>query len=272
MKLKIFSILMLCLLPWSTHAEIVEIQEMKEILPQIDQDTLVVFDLDNTIMEPKQALGSEQWFSSLIQKNMSSGMSYDEAVSDALPTYLHVHMLSQMQAVEPQTPELIKNLQDRKIRVIGLTARSLPLVKRTHEQLQSIGVDMAKTSPMQASAEFRIDYPAHFKDGVCFSGNNNKGKALAKLLSVMRLSPKKIVFVDDKRSHVEHVSQVFENTSISLIGFRYGGTDEKVRTFDPRIAEIQLRFLEQIISNEAAKAIVSAEENINPVSLADRES
>src|SRR4051794_16632625 len=59
----------------SGFAEIREVKSFKEVAPYIDRSTLLVLDIDNTLIEPKSVaksasevdleVGSDQWFYSL---------------------------------------------------------------------------------------------------------------------------------------------------------------------------------------------------------------
>src|SRR5688572_16340760 len=48
-------------------ARVVEINKMADITAHVTEQTWVVFDLDNTVMEPVQTLGSDQWFDHMVK-------------------------------------------------------------------------------------------------------------------------------------------------------------------------------------------------------------
>ena len=45
----------------TAHAQVVEVATMQETLYAITAKTLVIYDLDNTLIRPSQTLGSDQW-------------------------------------------------------------------------------------------------------------------------------------------------------------------------------------------------------------------
>lgn len=69
------------------HAEIVEIKKMAEIIHRLTEGTLVVFDIDNTIIRPNQTLGSDQWFDFLVKVYQDAGVSEANAIDQAIQSW-----------------------------------------------------------------------------------------------------------------------------------------------------------------------------------------
>jgi hypothetical protein len=115
---------------------------MGEILPYINDQTLLVFDLDNTVMEPVQTLGSDQWFHYLLNQSYT--------VDQAVAIWSQVQPVSEMEAVESITPEIIAQGQLAGLKVMALTARPSSLAQTTENQLLSVGVNF-QGSPVYES-------------------------------------------------------------------------------------------------------------------------
>ena len=49
-------------------SQIIETKKMSTILNHIDDNTLVVFDVDNTLIEPKSLIGGVAWFKNTAKK------------------------------------------------------------------------------------------------------------------------------------------------------------------------------------------------------------
>lgn len=215
-------------------AQIVEISQMNDILPSIDSETWVVFDLDNTVMEPAQTLGTDQWYDYMVKK-----LGSDEP---ALAVWSRVQDRTQMIPVEPTTPDLIKNLQQEHIRVFALTARPKDSIPTTITQLKSIGVE--------------------FERVVAVGPGANKGEVLSLEIQKASVMPAKVVFVDDKAKHVRNVDVALSKLpEIEHLEFRYGAADSRVRSFNKEIADLQLDRFETsdvIISDQEALAEIES--------------
>lgn len=243
----------------SASAEIIEVKHLTDLKKQLKPETLVIFDLDNTLMEPVQDLGTDHWGSYQIQKYMKQGLSKEAACKKVQFEWMAVQNITQVKPVEPSTPKLIEELQKSGYQMIGLTGRSQEMSALTTHQLDAIGVDLNKTAPNKEDVLFKSDqtllksFPwVLYHHGTIFTARMDKGKALFTLLDKVGCSPKRIVFADDKRSALEQVEKACQERKIPFVGLRYGFTDEKVNNFDPTAAEKQYSHFVNILSNKEA--------------------
>ena len=244
------AILFTLLLSFSASAEIRELQYMHHAVYDAQPGDVVVFDIDNTILEPKQTLGSDQWFEYYLHKLQKSGISKEKALETTLDYWMMLQYHTDIQAVEPSTPDLIKTLQQKGIMVIALTARNPGMVETSVDQLTHLGVNL-HTHNTQYKAN-----DVTFTNGILFVGSNNKGTVLMDYLKTNNLNPKRLLFIDDKHKNVKNVDDAFLDSGIININYRYGAADEKVNSFSAEIAEYQLyRFLQScvFISDEQAR-------------------
>lgn len=217
-----------------------EITHMHQILPAIVPGTLVIFDIDNTILQPVQTLGSDQWFSCEVKKLVAGGSTEPDAVDRVIPLWMQIQTRSAVMAVESNTPQIIRELQARRYPVMTLTARDARLAVVTTSQLKSVGVGLVPI----ANGPIRVggDPSTLVTGGIVFAGPKNvKGEVLKSFLMERNLHPKRIVFVDDKPHHVESVGKALAGTGIAYYGFRYGAADAQVKAYNPQIAAIQLK-------------------------------
>ena len=66
------------------HGAVHEITSVRQVVPFLKANTLVVFDIDNTLARPPQILGSDQWFGWMVRKFEGQGMSNQQAKFQAL--------------------------------------------------------------------------------------------------------------------------------------------------------------------------------------------
>jgi len=239
-------------------AEIRETMSMAEALGTVDEQTLLIVDLDNTVIKPTQTLGTDQWFDHLVKQYVAAGDAVDDAINKAIALWTEVQKATAVVAVEDVTPALIKDAQTRGITVMALTARPLDLIAATAKQLKSVGVDFTQKPILGHDLEIRAEDTAKLAGGILFVGpKNNKGKVLIQFLQEIELTPKRIVFVDDKPKHVRNVEESLKSLPTTYLGFRYGAADKEVASFDAGIADVQLRFFGRILDDRAAAAIRS---------------
>ncbi len=241
--------------------QIREISSMKEIVPFLNGDTLLVFDVDNTVLEPAAGnLGSDQWWYYLARKYTAiDGLTEKEADKKAMDLWNKVQWLIEVRAVERITPDIMREQQKLGRKVMGFTARTPSIAAITLEQLKSIGVEYAKYPIHSKEFEFKLaGDTALYTKGMLFIGEgNDKGTALVQFLEEIKLTPKRIVFVDDKVKNVESVAKALAKQRLEFLCFRYAVTDAKVKQFEADTRDIQLFFGGEL-SNEAKAALKKA--------------
>lgn len=255
--LKNATFLLLTLL-WSATlpAEIHETFNMSELYSHLKPGMLVVFDIDNTLIEPVQELGSNQWFEKRIKEYLSYGYNSQDALQAALKEWTAIQNITLVKLVEPGIEGIVKDLQQKEYSVMGLTTRGLSLSTLTVEQLESVDIDLSRTAPIHEEVYFMNERGVLFRGGSLFTAGTHKGEALRKLLEEAEFKPSSIMFINDKYSHLVPVEEYCTQYGIPFIGLRYGYTDEKVKNFRKQIAEVQFYHFGHILSDEAAERIL----------------
>lgn len=222
------------------RAEIHEIRSMREAEPWIARAGVVVFDLDNTVLEARQMLGSDQFFTHLLRKAAERGLSGAAATDWALERNALVQPRGPVRAVEEETPALIDRLGRTGRSVFALTARPVAWEQGTLGQLRGLGVV--------------------FPDGVRFlPRGRTKGEELLAALRASGKGANGVVFIDDKLHHVESVERALTDAGYQVWSLRYGAADATVAAFDPAVADFEwdyfLRY-DTFLSDAAARALL----------------
>ena len=232
--------------PLLTRCDIQEIDSMASVNSSISSDTLLIYDIDNTVFEPTGNYGSDQWFYYLNKVYSMDGLSAEDAEEKALVMWNKTQHLITVMPVEKGIPGLIKEQQQSGIKVIAMTARTKEIAAITFDQLKSIDVSFQQSSvlkddiiliEMKSSPLLKSDLL--FQDGVLFVGEKNgKGDALLMLLEKLKYLPANVVFVDDRMKHLIGTEKALGTISVPFQGFRYGGADVKVKAFDKFTSEV----------------------------------
>ncbi len=197
-----------------------------------NKNTLVIFDLDNTLIHSSTDLGSDQWFYAMGKKLEDRGMSLQEAVNHLLPSFFHIMDHTWMVPTEKNTVSVINKLLAKGVTVIGLTARSIEMHQRTIEQLERLGIFFSTIRAHKFALEECAGKSGLYADGIIFSGNCDKGELLNHWLNIVGYHPKKVIFVDDKLKNIRSVETALHKRNYPFVGIRYGYLDDHIRTFD----------------------------------------
>jgi hypothetical protein len=242
--------------------EIIETANFRAITQHVTPNTLVLLDIDDTLLIPKQTLGTDVWFRYQLKKNAHLADCLDKTLAQ----WEAIRHLTEIEIVEKGTEEIIRQMQEAKIAVMGLTTQGLALATRTVKQLQSINIDLSLTAPTRQDHYFINDHGVLMRQGILFTAGTPKGPAIAKLLQILGYQPERILFINDKETHLLDVAVTAEEIGISFIGLRYSFRDGIIANFSPLIAEIQYNesSFNKILSDEEALEKLHSLNRIQP--------
>ena len=244
-----------------SFSAIVETSFFREIYQHIDKETLIVLDIDDTLLIPKQMLGSDEWFCHRIKLYQSQGLDKAQALETALAEWEGIRHVSQMQLVEPLTHLIIEDLQKQGYPIIGLTTQGLGLATRTYLQLKENEIDLTKTAPFKKDCFFQLqEHGILFRHGILFTSGQSKAECFERLCAHLNVHPQKIIFVNDKQTHLADLEAYATAKEIPFIGLRYGYSDFRKKAFNAKIADYQF-------SHSSFSRILSDEEALKELSI-----
>lgn len=237
-------------------AEIIEISNFSSVKNYIDQDTLLILDIDDTLLIPCQMLGCDEWFMARMKEKQENGFSFDQALDKTLFEWEGLRSLTEMNLCEENISSIIQELQEQNVPMMCLTTQRFALGPRTVYQLTHHNIFIKKTAPIQENTYFTAqNLGILFFEGILFTNGTHKGKTFFQFCDLNQYTPKKIVFVNDKGSHLKEIEKTAAERKIPFIGLRYAYSDKKKAQFDYEIAKIQANHLslEGIISDLRAE-------------------
>lgn len=238
--------------------KIVETKHFSEILNFVTPETLLILDIDDTLLIPSQTLGTDVWFISRMKEYQENGDSYSQALEKALAEWEAVRLITKVKIVEQGTEKIIADLQGMNIKVMGLTTQGLTLATRTKNQLLSLNIDLSKTAPSKDDHYFINNHGVLYRQGILFTSGTPKGAALLKLLDIIGYQPNHIIFINDKETHLRDVEDGIKGRNIDFVGLRYNFSDQRVANFRREIADIQWKnsTFDRLLTDEEAEEML----------------
>jgi hypothetical protein len=221
-----------------------ETESIISVSEHIRNDTWVIFDLDNTVIEPVTELGGDEWF--VLLSKFATTVEKDKGMAFALLIYAAVQRHIHVKAVEPGVVALINKLQDHGTPVLALTARNINVKQDTIDQLKSIGIDFSRNLPREMVIN---------TEGIIFCNAKDKGEVWERFLLRCSCIPEHVVMIDDKKRHLDRMSKVTKELHIHFTGLRYSLLDKKEATFNMTEANQQLAFLMQYLPTSVQEVI-----------------
>ncbi len=222
-----------------------------------NDQVLVAFDIDNTLLATQTNLGSHQWFTwqtSLLNRGSTEGLVAND-FAGILKAQGILFFLGDMRATEPAEVQSIEELKAMGYPVITLTSRGEDFRTATMRELSDNGYAF-ETSPLgqgfsdvyfpydlnnlEASGltsrevmEWKLGNPRSvtYRSGVYMTSGMHKGAMLRTLLHKTQRPVKAIVFVDDQPNHNQNVQAAFKDKDVHVATYRYGREDAVVEEF-----------------------------------------
>ncbi|HEV8052573.1 MAG TPA: DUF2608 domain-containing protein [Parachlamydiaceae bacterium] len=240
---KICSTIILTLLVLTCHAQITQVNTMQEVFEYFndaDAKTLAIFDVDLVLVQPSDPafqMANILRFSTVAKRILKSLSPEKQMMFYSLTTIDSEPILT-----EECIPRLFKQLMDKRIPTMALTANLTGTLGQISNMLQwrisslcSLGIDFAKSAPYHA--------PLTFNDLACFRGNNSqymngvfcvngtvvsKGEAFLAFIDKTKLSPEKVIFIDDRKENLISVETALQKLDkrIEFYGLHYTGAQK----------------------------------------------
>jgi hypothetical protein len=245
-------------------SEIIETNEISAFQKYVAQDSLVLFNVTGTLYEPATMLADRQWREHIAER--VKALVPDATAANQLINKMKNIVVNRIpkKGIEKETPQLITNLQNRKIAALGITqkqmetpyAKNFGLITRNH--LLNIGINFERTLTY-----FKVRSPLDldgysFAYGLIFTNKKPVGPAIVTFLNQMERAPSNVILVDNSRDNIESAEAALVAKNIKFEGFRYGRADQHKNNFDPVIGNIEFfAFINnrKILSDQDARQI-----------------
>jgi len=237
------------------YTQIYAVREAQNVLDAADENTLVLFDVDETLIVPLDKIHWPKFF-----KN-EPGKSLKDAVWDHVVTQDEKERIwtaplfqSERTLVEPHLADLIKKLQQRKIKTLGLTRMRSGkhgginyLREYRFTQLFKFGIDFRSTYAQtivftECEKWNNEEHPMIYK-GIIFSSEMPKGPVLGAFLDKVDWKINKVIFFDDAFDNILSVEQEMKKRNIEYHGYYYCAVATMPVELDCEVAKFQLEYL-----------------------------
>ena len=232
-------------------SKIISVHSFFDIYPELNKssrNTLIIFDIDDVLIT----------YNDMALRPCGAHFrptSWNGIDPKEIP-YLFSIMLSESEIilVDPLALQFVKELENKKIKTIALTAARtgrFGIIENAEDWrisiLEKFGFNFSSSFPQKPIIHFdneTINYSL-FKNGILFLGNekNTKGDLLVKFLTKVQWKPEKIIFIDDKMSNLTSVKLALKKEKISFQGYHYKGVENLPGELKEQIAEVQFSWL-----------------------------
>ncbi len=240
-----------CLFFKNSFADIISINSVNsstidKMLNEIDKDTMVFIEIDNTLTIPTAKMfrpysrSDNQFINSLIK--LSYKFSYYKDVVRAW------YINRDIELMELEWINFITNIKNKGAVVYGIC--SLPkfvvdLLPRRYLELRRLGIELTTKVNDQQTLEI-LDYKKGgtlFYMGILLRGNHILANAIAYFLNEVNIKPKNIIVISHAKYDLKKVDRLCEKLNINNHNIHYIKLYQEQVFADPKVVSLQKKLL-----------------------------
>ncbi len=240
-------------------------EEVHRLIKKSTADTIILFDIDDTIITPVSNHFRSEPHKRLIdniKKNKHLYGNYETIVSNW-------RLQRKVMLIDKQWPNIINKLKETH-RVYGLTKMDTgkfgniaSMENWRYHELKGLNIEFSHNELINNHSKSiqAIKNGPVFINGIFITGSISKHETLDKFRDF--LNTKQIVFIDDREEHIADVQKYCEKHHIGFIGILYKGLDKLPATLNPKVMELQKEYLlkhEQWLEDDEAEKLVIAKQ------------
>lgn len=233
------------------ESKIITIKTMNNLIKTIDEllkkykgeEILTIFDIDMTLTQPDHPA---TFYPTLKKYNDIFNEIIGDLTSEQKDLVATLTIFFPAKLVEDCTPKIIKYIQKKGIPTIAFTAAltgklttelniTNELVENLrYHSLNNFGINFKNSFPERTIVfknipAYNNHYPV-FLNGILYAngekGKYKKGAVLVEFLKEIAVSPKVLIFIDDKKKNIDNVEEHLKNhfPGIKFVGINYQGS------------------------------------------------
>jgi prepilin-type processing-associated H-X9-DG protein len=222
-------------------SQIVKVKDLSAAIEQAKalplRSTLVVFDIDDTLLTATEFFGSDKWYDWQRGRALSpNGQPLTIAEADKVSCLFDTLGITYEIATNRPTQENMAFLVNQVNNdLLMLTARSDNYRAATMRELSRNGLEFSDKAltPKDVGYHYNFTHDGRsanmsYVDGVFMVQGMDKGVLLLDLLSRVGRTYEAVVFVDDKTHNIYNVANAMKKAGINFYGFQYIKIDKTV--------------------------------------------
>lgn len=219
------------------------------ITKQVNKDSarvLVVFDIDDTLLESNSFIGSDTWYNWQRGRDIetveggTTSIDQNDKYSCLFSKLGVLYEIGVYHATEDNAASIVSQLQE-KFDVVALTSRSPDYRAGTTRELTRANFEFYKSHLLPQSHSLSYDLSdgrstraVTYEDGIIMSTGLNKGVVLEDILQRLDRTYTTIFFIDDSKINISNMIDTWVEKETLMVTFHYTGVEKKISEQDIR--------------------------------------
>jgi len=226
-----------------------DLDTVSKLVKDADKDTLILWDVDQTLITPNDSVLRPKWEQYLDQLLGGKKVMTNE-LGEKRYIFREILMKAPHSLINSQSVSLIEELQNMEIPVIAFTAAPGGKIGEIDSFLDwrireleefgfQFGATFSNVDSIQLPKDPDKEFPPIYKSGVIITSLHEKGPVLTNFFKEINWVPKKVIFIDDKMSNLESVEQSLKDIT-QVLGIHYTAANDLPADLDEEMAKEQV--------------------------------
>jgi prepilin-type processing-associated H-X9-DG protein len=254
-------------------SQIVKVEDLSVAIEQTRalplRSTLVVFDIDDTLLTATEFFGSDKWYDwqrgrALSPNGQRLAIAEADKVNCLFDTLGITYEIATNRPTQENMASLVNHVDND---LLMLTARSGNYRAATMRELSYNGLEFndKALTPKGVGYHYNFTHDGRsanmsYVDGVFMVQGMDKGVLLLDLLSRVGRTYEAVIFVDDKTHNIDNMAKALKKANIDFYGFQYVKIDKTVSLEEVTQAQAAASDLKKLLNqhfSERAELIKS---------------
>jgi hypothetical protein len=221
------------------------------------RSTLVVFDIDDTLLTATEFFGSDKWYDwqrgrALTPNGQLLPINDADKVSCLFDVLGMTYEIATNRPTQDNMARLVKQVNND---MVILTARSDDYRAATKRELAHNGLSFIDKTLVSPDTGYHYDIThggrtatVSYVDGVFMVKGMDKGVLLLDLLARAGRKYEAVVFVDDKTHNINNMANALQKAGIDYYGFQYTKINKTVSAQEVKHAQLAASDLSKLLS------------------------
>ena len=216
--------------------------EILDLIKNVPTNALIFLDVDDTIITPESVTFRKPPYNQMLDRIKANKGNYDN-FEEIISNW---RLQRKVILIDEEWGQVLNTLK-KDYPVYALTKMNsgefgnIPSMQEwRYEELKSLGIEFSDNKKLAIFSLAKKDEAVFYK-GIFITGNHSKSDTLAKFSKELQASF--IVFVDDRKNHIEDMQNYCEKNNIGFLGILFDGLKNLSDEPDPKLAEFQEQYL-----------------------------
>ncbi len=207
---------------------------------KINKDsTLIIFDIDDTLLESTNFVGSGKWYNwqrgRAVQDKQGKtfNIQKEQQFLCIFRTLGTLFEIGSTKLTQPDSAQIVNELKSYDLMI--LTSRTTKYRDATERELRRNGITLKDKHLLKTNTLLSFDLDDNnrqakvtYANGIVMSSGLNKGMVLRTILKKLNKKYKHIYFVDDSEKNIVNMQKEWQSDSVKINIFHYTKVDKSI--------------------------------------------